>query len=341
MATSKKAAPTIGLDIGDYSVKFIEMLCTPEAIKLQQANVFPLSSPTPEVLKEALKQVFSAFPIPPRHVRIAVSGPSVITRCVNLPVMTEAELAGAIRFEAENHIPFPIDECILDSQILKQLPDKKMMNVLLVAAKREFIQERLKLLLEFEVKPELVDTDTLCLVNSFEMLNDIPDQKTYALLNIGHHVSLFVIVLDKLPYFVRDIAHGGMAITQTVMEMKGISEVEADAFKMNRSFEHLNDLKLASQKGFGPLVDELKPLIDYFENEVGEELKSVWLSGGAAMSVGAPELFSERLGKEVSLWDNTRKLEISGRLDLKFLKEHCAELNVAFGLALRRSGGEK
>jgi len=333
-----KTVSAVGLDIGNYSVKFIEMLRTPEAIKLQQANVFPLSNSTPEALTEVLKQVFSAFLTPPKHVRIAVSGPSVITRCVNLPVMTEAELAGAIRFEAESHIPFPIDECILDSQILRQLPDKKMMNVLLVAAKRDFIQERLKLLSEFGVKPELVDTDTLCLVNSFEMLNDVPDQKTYALLNIGHHVSLFVIVLDTLPFFVRDIAHGGMAITQTVMEMKGISEVEADPFKMNRSFENLNDLKLASQKGFGPLVDELKQFIDYFENEVGEELKFVWLSGGAAMSIGAPVVFSELLGKQVSLWDNTRKLEISGRLDLKFLKEHCAELNVAFGLALRNSG---
>jgi Tfp pilus assembly PilM family ATPase len=104
---------------------------------------------------------------------------------------------------------------------------------------------------------------------------------------------------------------------------------------MNRSFENLNDLKMASQKALVSLGDELKQYIDYFENEAGEELQSVWISGGASMSVGAPVVLSERLGKKVDIWDNTRKLEISGRLDLKLLKEHAAELNVAFGLALR------
>ncbi len=332
---AKKYYPTVGIDIGSYSIKCVEMLRTQDAIKLSQASIHSIADPSPEAVAAALKEAWTSFAMPPKHVRLSVSGPSVMVRCIALPTMTKDELAGAIRFEAENHIPFPMDECILDFQVLKQIPDKKQMNVLLAAAKKEFVQERLKVAASVGIKPELIDADALCVVNAFELLNDAPAQKTHAVLNVGHATSLFVIVQDGLPFFVRDIAFGGIQITKAVMEAKGISESEADMLKTNRSFENLNELKLASQKAFLPLADELKQFVDYFENEVGEELKAIWLSGGASMSIGAPVVLSERLGKNVALWDNTRKLEISGRIDLKFLKEHSSELNIAFGLALR------
>ena len=183
----KKPTSATGLDIGSYSVKCVEMSHTKDAIELHRVTILPLPgiSKLPDVLKAMDLQGA-------KHVRISVSGPSVLVRRITLPLMTPAELKGAIRFEAESHIPFPIDDCILDSQILNQ-PDKKTMNVMIVAAKKEFIRSRLKVLEDLDVHPELIDMDIFCLLNVFEVLKEKIEEKSYGLLNIGHNLSSFAI----------------------------------------------------------------------------------------------------------------------------------------------------
>jgi type IV pilus assembly protein PilM len=134
---------------------------------------------------------------------------------------------------------------------------------------------------------------------------------------------------------VREIPFGSKGVTQSLQKMKSLPEPEAELFKESKDPAHAPDLKAALHEGLDPLADEIRHSIDFFENETGEELKTIWLSGGGALCPGAPEALSEDIGRRVVLWDNTKKMDVFGDIDRKFLSEHSAELNVALGMALR------
>lgn len=325
----------VGLDIGAYSIKCVEMISSKEEVRLIRAAVLPYSPLDP--LLEVLTKVWNPLSLMPPKIRLSVTGPSLLIRRISLPLMTFNELKGAIRFEAERHIPFPIDDCILDFQILNQVPSKKTMTVLLAAAKRDFIMERLKTVATAGIDPELVDVDVFCVANAFARLSDFADTKTYGLLNIGHHGSSFLIMQDKTPFFVREIPIGGLAVTRALAELRSIEDSAADVLKKDRNPDVQSDLKSATQKGFENLAEELKQSINYFENEAGEELKNVWISGGGSLSVGVAEWLTEELGLQVAAWSSAKKITLDG-VDAPFLEEHGPEMNVAFGMVLRGLG---
>ena len=330
-----KSVSSIGIDIGSHSIKCAEISHKKDEIKLQRIAVTPLSNSSPEAQSAVLKTFFDAYPAMPKNIRISMAGPAVITRLIQLPIMTHSDLKGAIRFEAESHLPYAIEECVLDFQILDQVPNQTMMNVLLVAIKRDFVQERLDMLTQIGVTPDVIDLDIFCLSNAFEILNNAPENKIYGLLNIGHQLSSFTVIKNKLPSFVRDISNGGLGVTNALAELKGIGASEAETLKMSREPEILSDLKIATQKGFEILAEELKTSIDFCESEIGESIPAIWLSGGGAFSYEAASVLTEAAGKPVSLWDNTKKMEILKSVDTKVMEAHSAEMNVAFGMALR------
>ncbi len=299
-----KNTTVIGLDIGSYSIKCAEISRDNEHLRLEKAVVSVLPpAQSPNALTGILKNLFpEAAASSDKRFRISVSGTSFISRRIKLPLMTAAELKSAIRFQAETQLPFPIDDCMVDCQILTQKAADRSMEVLLVAVKRDFLEQRLKELAGAGIYPEVVDGDVFCMANAFEILGQETNEKTYGLLNIGHKLSSFVIVHEGILYFVREIP-------QEVADVK-------------QSLESLSV--------------ELINSVNYFENETSVDLKSIWMSGGGALSGGAAAVLSESLGRQVSLWDNTQKMELGPAVDAAFLREHSTELNVAFGLALRR-----
>jgi type IV pilus assembly protein PilM len=328
----------IALDIGTFSIKYLEASRSKDnKLTIHQAAMHTIGSESSDSLEPVLKPLLPLLTASPDNVRLVISGSSLLVRCVPMPVMSKEELGGAIRFEAENHIAFPIDDCILDFQIINESADKKTMNVLLVAAKRDFIQERLRMLSDLNIHPELIDADTFCLVNAFEAFNSEAELgSTYALLNIGHRVTSFAIVQDKLPLFVRDVPIGGLAISKALGEAKGMSEADADQLKISNPAEIADELTAATHKGLETLMDEIKHSIEFFETSGGAHVGTVYLSGGGALCPSTPAILTEGLGKTVSMWDNLKKIEIGPTADKKFLQENSGLLNVALGLLLRR-----
>ena len=111
---SSKSGSTIGLDIGSYSVKYVEMSHDKQGIQLHQAKLVTVPNPSAESLKALLRTLMPPVPPVVKRVRISMSGQSLLIRRIKLPLMTPVELKGAIRYEAESHIPFPVDDCLLD-----------------------------------------------------------------------------------------------------------------------------------------------------------------------------------------------------------------------------------
>ena len=334
----RKKASVIGVDIGSYAVKCAEVTAAKDTVLLNHFSVLPISENSPEAPVKLLKQFFETLPVKPERVRLAVSGSSLFTRRITLPIMTHAELKGAIRFEAENHVPFPIEECVLDFQILNQVPNQAVMNVMLVAAKRDFIQSKLETLASLNLVPEIIDMNVFCLGNAFEVSSQAREYKTFGLLNIGHETSGFVIFQESLPYFVREIARGALGVTQALAGLKGIPETDADQKKKSTAAEDAGDLRMATEKGFGPLVEELKSSIDFFEGETQENVPWVGLSGGGALSHDAAPVLEAALGRKVSLWDLSKKIKCAKEADTVLLGTRAVELDVALGLALRGWG---
>ncbi len=330
-----KSAVAIGLDIGSYSVKCVGIRHDDGEAALQSAQLWRLPSGSTEGLVETLRKALPSIGASPKHFRISVSGPSVFVRNITLPRMTPAELKSAIRFEAERHIPFSLDDSVLDFQTIGYANNKLSMRVLLVAAKREYINQRIKVLADMGLEPEIIDTDIFCFANAFRNLNPDNEMKTYGLLSVGHGSSSFAIIHDGELFFVREMLFGGQGVAKALAAAKNISEEAADEWKRKTDPEHRPDLVSAAQKGFEPLVDELKRSLDYFENETGEDLKVIVAAGGGAKCQGACEVLSEELGKKVSLWSGARRLERAGEIDEKFFEEHLPDFHVAYGLALR------
>ena len=332
---AQKSLTTVGLDIGSYSVKCLEVTGEDNRIRVQSAQVTKVASPGADSLKSAIRTVCQSLRSAPAHVRVSVSGPAVLIRNVSLPRMTMQELKGAIRFEAERHIPFHLDECILDFQVLDQAPGKPTMKVLLVAAKKDFVDQQVKNLAEAGIEPEIIDADIFCYMNAFEKFKGNGDVKSYGLLNLGHSSSSFAIMHGGELFFAREVLFGGMGVTRALMEMKGLPEAEADELKGRREEGQLAELAAATQKGLEPLAAELKRSIVFFENETGEELGALYIAGGGAKSQGAVEALSEELGRKVALWHAAKPLEAVPDVDPKFMERHFLEFNVAYGLALR------
>lgn len=332
---SGKQNSIIGLDIGSYSVKCVEVVLTGAAVQLRRVFDFPFSKNKPGELDKILRHIFEPYQGKPGRLRISVSsGSSLLIRRIKLPLMTAAELKGAIVYEAEGHIPFPVEECLLDFQILSQDSQNRTMDVMLVAAKNVFIRERLKLLEQSGLSPEIIDVDIFCLLNAFEVLGN-DGGKIYGVLNIGHEKSSFAILYDKQPYFVREISVGGLDVTKSLSAAKGVSLEEANQLKVEHPEGSEEALKLATEQGFEVLLDEMRSSVDFFENETGEELKQIWVSGGGALSYGAAAFLSSELGRQVTLWDNLKKIEVLGEVDRSYLSQHSHELNVALGMVLR------
>ncbi len=322
----------MGIDVGTFSIKCVEITRDSGVPRLTRADLFPVQPG-----KDTLAHIQGLGLDATKSVRISLSGPSVLIRRLVLPSMTAAELKGAIQFQAESQLPISVEDYQLDSQILGQ-PDKKTMSVLLVAAKKELVHERLKLFSSLEIHPHIIDVDIFCLLNAFQLLEEAEAKKNYGLLNIGHKSSSFIIVQNGAPFFVREIGFGGQQVTQALAATKGIPEAEAAALKTKKPAEAAKDLQTATEKGFEALLDEVKHSIDYFENEAGDDLKKVWISGGGALSQGSAAFFSEGLGREASLWRPTKSVELAEGVDAAFFAEHGPEFHVALGMALRGAG---
>ena len=333
---SKKAQPVTGLDIGSYSVKCVEVVLMDAGIQLRRAVTVPVGQ------ESDLKGILKNLELKPAdHVRVALSGPSVITRFISMPILSPKELQSAIRFEAENHIPFPIDDCVLDYQVLKQEAATRQIKIMLVAAKREYVESRYKLLSDSGIHPEVIDLDVFCLVNAFEILNPEGPETSYGLLNVGHQVSSLAIVHEGLAAFAREIPQGGLQVTKALAEIKNMPEAQADEMKINKPESEMENLKVATRKGFESLTEEICHSIDFVENELKGELKKVYVSGGGSLAAGAFEILAEEIGRPLVFWDNTKKMQMSGNIDGPWIQEHAAQLNVALGMAIRGVGNGK
>lgn len=332
---SSKPKSKVGLDIGSSSVKMVEISSSGEGSSLVCMGMKKASSSVREPLVETIKSLSSEIKITAKEAAISVSGPSVIVRFVSMPKMRDDELKGAIRFEAEKHIPFSINDCIVDHQILQKNDKEGKLEILLVAVKKDFVMNRVSIAEESGFSVSVVDVDTFAVANAF--LNSpsrAPAGKTAALLNIGANFTNAGIVRDGVLCFARDIAIGGNDFNQAISKALSIDIKSAENLKMSK--DKLQDVMACTRGVMNNLLDETRLSLSYYENQSGRGVDEICVSGGSSAMSSLEVLFQEAFESKPVLWDPLDSLNNShNSFDMASVEKMKSSFAVAVGLALR------
>jgi len=322
---------SVGIDIGVSSIKVIKLKFPKSVPTLSDFKLAPVTLQPEEALKKMID------PKECEGVNISVAGPATLIRYINFPKMDSEELKQAMKFEAQKHIPFPISEINLDSFILKDnLPDNKML-ILLAVVKKDFMNQRLKLIEGAGFKVRIVEICSASLINAFNY-NYAGDEaiktKTTALLNIGAAESNLNILENGVPSLSRDIHMGGNNFTQKLVEALGLDFKAAENLKVNPDKEKSSNIAMAVEQIIANLASEIRISFDFYESQAASSVSKIFLSGGASMLAGLKESLAGLLGIEVDYWDPLKKIGLAPNVDASKIKALSCQLAVAAGLAL-------
>ncbi len=337
-----KKKSLVGLDIGSSEVKAVEL--TEIGDQLMITGFGRAKVPSKEGVRDAVAEALRRSGIKTRRVATAVSGRSVIVRYINMVSMSDEELKSALRFEADKYIPFELDEVVLDCARLEDHSEVggggKEMKVLLVAVKRNVIDEHVQIVQGLGLMPIVIDVDSFALGNAFELncLNSprVDDaEKVIALVDIGAVKTNINILRGTTSYFSREVYLAGNDLSESIARRLGVDPVEAGEMKANPEGR-----QESIEESILPVLDDLGNEIhlsfDYFENQFDCEVDEVYISGGSAGVPGLKNSFERIFDRRIQFWDPTENLEIrSDRIDVQELKDHRGQLAVAVGLASR------
>jgi type IV pilus assembly protein PilM len=347
----KKNNP-IGLDIGSGYIKAVQLKDTKDGYELSFMSMLPLNH---DLISEgnitdktrlatAIKDVLKRSGAKGGDAVIGISGhSSVIIKKISVPVMSADELGASIRYEAEQYIPFDINDVNIDFVIVGPRQEEGQMDVLLVAAKKNVIADYSEVVELAGLYPLVLDSDAFALSNMYELNYDSPENKNIALINVGASKTNINVLHDGRSVFTRDSAMGSNYHNEKLENDLQISREDAERLKMGQSVPGVSpdNAQLAMASASDEIYTEIYRSFEYFRSSVGdEEVGEVVLSGGAALIKGFPEMMADKLGINVNVADPFKRIKIPDKLDQAFIRRVAPIAAVAVGLALRR-GGDK
>jgi len=344
----------VGLDIGDSSIKVIELKEHKGGWQVHKLGWEPLSSEAivdgaimdSQLVSEIIQRLFERCRIKSSSpVSIALSGHSVIVKRISLPVMSEAELAESIRWEAEQYIPFDIEDVNLDYMILEgsSLAGEGNMDVLLAAAKKEKINDYINVINQAGLNAATVDIAAFAMQNAFEANYDFEPDQVIALVDIGAAVSSITVLYGGTSVYWRDINIGGNQYTDAIQKEMNLSCEHAEMLKRGEEVEDIQYEQvlpiLASVND--DIGKEIQKTLDFFKqiSATDRALDRAYLCGGTSQVQHVKESLSERLDAEVELLNPFRKVTPAGRdATPELINEMMPTASVAVGLGLRKVG---
>ncbi|TLN14563.1 type IV pilus assembly protein PilM, partial [bacterium] len=293
------------------------------------------------VVAEAIRNLYANLKITNRSVATSVAGHSLIVKKIVLPMMAENELETQIQWEAGQYIPFEIEDVNLDFQILGPAADPNTMEVLLVAVKKDIINDYMAVLSEAGLTVEVVDVDAFAMENIFSVSYPELMEKTVVLIDIGAGIMNINILRNGVSAFTRDITLGGSNFTEELQKDLGVSYDEAEALKLGGSSDQasVEDVGRILSGMVDSLVLEIQRSLDFFGAASSEEeIFGIYLAGGACKLSGLAESLEERQGAPVKLMQAFKEITYSQRrFDPDYLDAMGPVAVVAAGLALRRT----
>jgi type IV pilus assembly protein PilM len=340
----------IGLDIGSSSIKAVEFDWGKKTPKLKHFGMIPLP---PEAIVdgafmdsasivESIRSLVEGLRIKTKKVAVSISGHSVYIKTINVPTMSEVQLEESIKWEAEQQIPFDIEDVNLDFQILDEQVSPDQMPVLLVAAKKDMINDYTAVIEEAGLQPTIVDVDVFAIENAFNLNFESPEEEVVALVNIGASVMNINILKRGTSAFTRDISIGGRQITEEIQKRLKMTYEEAESLKVKERDAGAQNPEVEKiiQGTAEQLATEVRRSLEFFAaSSSGGEIKKIFLSGGCAKIQMLPGLIEERISMPVEVFNPFAKIDYNPEVfDPEYIKQVAPLAAVGVGLALRREG---
>jgi len=337
---------SVGLDIGSGIIKLVVIDHSgsePELVKVATTEVATDAIVEGEVMdpglvSEAIRGLFSTAAVKQKSVVTAVGGRDVIVKKIQMDRMTENDAREVIRWEAEQHVPFDMANVELDFQILDPEAERLQMNVLLVAAKRELVENRVALLAEAGLEPAVIDVDAFAIHNAFELNHPDGMQGVVGLVNIGHEVTNVNILEDAVPVLTRDLPVGTRRFREDLQREKQLSAEESERVIQGQAQSaDLAGYVDARGEEIAVGVERAAAFLATASRSAGG-LTRVYTSGGGARIPGLNEALATRLRVPVELANPLQRLKVQDAVfDVVAADEVAPLLMLAVGLGLRRA----
>jgi len=290
----------------------------------------------PGIVADAIRGLMASAGVKTKQVVIAVGGRDVIIKKIQMDRMTEAEARSVIRWEAEQHVPFDMENVELDFQILDPEGEGLQMTVLLVAAKRELVENKVSLLAEAGLTPSIIDVDAFAIHNAFEI--NYPDEMrgVVALVNIGHEMTNVNILEDGIPVLTRDLPLGTRRFREDMQRERGISADEADQLLQGLERNELLDPFLESRGEELAVGIERAAAFLQSASRSATGISRLWLTGGGGRIPGLAKVLGDRLRLPVELANPLARVRVAeGVFATMDPDEISPLLMLPIGLALR------
>ncbi len=347
-------ASIIGLDIGSSSVKAVEIAQKSRDKGFELRSLGQAELPSEAIVQgaflnssaivDAIREAVEVGKIRGTDVAAAVSGHSVIVKRVNLPSMSREELEDQIQWEAEQYIPFDVNEVNLDFQILANHEHEGQMDVLLVAAKKDLIDDYVQVIAEAGLNAVAIDVAGFAVQNAYEVNYDEDPDAVTALVNIGAQVVNINVIRNGIPAFTRDIMTGGAQYTEEIQKSLSVSFDEAERIKIGGTAGEQvqevipQEVELAMRSVSETVIGEISRSLDFFAaTSADASITRVLLAGGGSKISGFVNAFNDRTGIETNLMDPLAHMLPSRGFEAEYLESMAPFLAVGIGLATRRT----
>lgn len=337
---------TIGLDVGSGLIKIAVVDHGRGDPELTKVVITPLLADAivegevmdPGIVTDAIRSAMEEAGVKSKSVVTAVGGRDVIIKKIQIERVKEQQARELMRWEAEQHVPFDMESVQLDFQILDPEGDGMEMQVLLVAAKRELVENKMRMLTDAGVAPSVVDVDAFALHNAFEVNHPDAMRGVVGLVNIGHDVTNINVLDEGVPILTRDITVGTRRFREDLQRERGVSAEEAE--QLLQGFDrspHLDAVIESRGEEIAVGVERAAAFLAS-SSRSASPLRAVYVCGGGARVPGLAEALGKRLRIPVELANPLAKLRVrDGALDSVVTDEVAPLLMLPIGLALRQA----
>lgn len=341
----------IGLDIGTANIKMAEVDFSRKSSKLVNFVIMPTPARAinggeiadPAAVSDAIKTMIPSLRTKRKGVAVGLWGTSVISKRIAIPMMDEKLVGGQIRWEAEQYIPFDINEVNIDFKILKSFQSSpENLDILLVAARQEIAFLYQDIVQGAGLQCSVIDVSGFSLANCF--LNSWGSQRgqTIALMNIGAAITNFVVVENGEVIFCRDIPVGGLTYTTEIHKAMGMSMDEAEALKISACTGQAapEEVTRIVQSTHEVIAEEVQSSLDFFVNTTpGLPVHQCLVTGGASRTTGLINFLSQHTKMGFQIFDPFRNVKINDRvLNHDYVAEIRDFASIAMGLGMRAQG---
>ncbi len=342
-----KKVQSVGLDIGSRSIKVAEaeekkkrwVLKKFGMIDIEPGLIEDGSVRNPEGVADAIRRLFKANRIKETNTAISVGGYSVIVKNISIQTMDEAQLRETIQFEAEQYIPFDIKDVNLDFQILGENADNpNQMDVVLVAAKKEIVQDYVSLVQSAGLNPCIMDVDAFALQNIYEA-NYETEGENVALIDIGANKTTLNILKGSFSVFMRDVSLGCHQISSKIVSLAGCSLEEAEELYNTEKSDKISSKELVEivSSVVTDWCTEIRRALDFFYSTYpDDQIRKIILSGGGANIKKFRQLLSVETSADVDIINPFINFAVDSSFDESYLETIAPQAAISMGLAMRR-----